>query len=110
MLVDKTNGHLDSVKAFAERTGQTESLENKLEYLGGYACHDTPEDTRCLLFTDFAPMSFEFLIEKRGKDGEYTRWFNGGLIFHGDHDNGGDGGAPTFSVNLNSANGWSIHT
>ena len=37
-------------------------------------------------------------------------WFNGGLIFHGPHDNGGDGGAPTFSVNLGVGYGWAMHT
>jgi hypothetical protein len=35
---------------------------------------------------------------------------NGGLIYHGKHDNGGDGGSPTFSVCLEPTNGWSIHT
>ena len=36
--------------------------------------------------------------------------YNGGLIYHGPHDRGGDGSAPTFSVNLNPHDGWSIHT
>ena len=35
---------------------------------------------------------------------------NGGIIFHGTHDRGGDGGAPTFSVNLTPTVGWAIHT
>jgi hypothetical protein len=41
---------------------------------------------------------------------DYVKWFNGGLIYHGRHDGGGDGGAPTFSVNLTPQYGWSIHT
>lgn len=41
-------------------------------------------------------------------DGEFRG--NGGIIFHGRHDNGGDGGAPTFSVCMEPTNGWSIHT
>jgi hypothetical protein len=41
---------------------------------------------------------------------DYVKWFNGGLIYHGKHDNGGDGSAPTFSVNLTPQYGWSIHT
>jgi hypothetical protein len=41
---------------------------------------------------------------------DYVKWFNGGLIYHGQHDNGGDGSAPTFSVNLTPQYGWSIHT
>lgn len=48
-----------------------------------------------------------------GVDHERTEggpWFSGGLIFHGPHDNGGDGGMPTLSVNLSEGYGWSIHT
>ena len=41
---------------------------------------------------------------------DYVKWFNGGLIYHGKHDNGGDGGFPTLSVNLTPQYGWSIHT
>jgi len=49
---------------------------------------------------DFAPLSFTF--ELNG--------ISGGIIFHGQHDNGGDGGAPTFSVNLTRTTGWLMHT
>ena len=109
MLVDKTNGTLDEVRAFAERTGQTESLEKNLAYLAGYACHETPQDTRCLLFPDFAPMSFEFVIERRQADGGYARWFNGGMIYFEKHESGV--GGPQCSVRLDtSESGWSIHT
>ena len=36
--------------------------------------------------------------------------FSGGLIFHGPHDGGGNGGAPTFSCSLVPVDGWSVHT
>jgi len=52
------------------------------------------------LWLDFAPLSFTW----KGSG------MVGGLIFHGPHDRGGDGGEPTFSVNLSGAYGWSIHT
>ena len=52
------------------------------------------------LSPDFAPLSFLF----------HDHGIFGGIIFHGAHDRGGDGGAPTFSVNLAPCNGWSIHT
>ncbi len=83
------------------------------------------EKTRCLLYKDFAPYSFYFEIQTRKMDcgvkpggekgtpfwtGTWQRYMNGGLIFHGPHDNGGDGGPPTFSVNLSPTDGWSIHT
>ena len=49
---------------------------------------------------DFAPLSFTF----------HGQGLYGGIIFHGVHDRGGDGGAPTFSVNLGPVDGWAIHT
>ena len=53
-----------------------------------------------ILSSDFAPLSFTF------------RWKGmfGGIIFHGRHDRGGDGGAPTFSVSLSPVDGWAMHT
>jgi hypothetical protein len=55
------------------------------------------------MFTDFAPLSFYFEIDKDGK-----LWMAGGLIFHG-YD-GGSGGAPSFAVTVQPERGWSIHT
>ena len=52
------------------------------------------------VYLDFAPMSF--MWQGAG--------MIGGLIFHGPHDRGGDGGAPTFSVNIDKSYGWSLHT
>jgi hypothetical protein len=34
----------------------------------------------------------------------------GAAIYRGAHDEGGSGGAPTFSVSLTPVKGWSIHT
>ena len=55
---------------------------------------------------DFAPMSFGFAVIR--SDGRV--WIQGGLIFHGSHDRGGDGGFPTLSVNVNPVDGWTLHT
>jgi hypothetical protein len=57
------------------------------------------------IFTDFAPRSFEFT---RMYDGQFSG--NGGIIYHGSHDGGGNGSAPTFSVSLTPAKGWKVHT
>ena len=78
---------------------------DRLQYLNDYS----DLDTVCYMGIDFAPLSFAFAIYTV-KDGKEKVWFNGGLIFHGKHDNGGDGGAPTFSVTLTPHSGWSIHT
>jgi hypothetical protein len=65
------------------------------------------EKVEHIISNDFAPRSFYF--EKHSTiDGHYIS--NGGIIFHGKHDRGGDGGAPTFSVCLEPTNGWQIHT
>jgi len=118
--------YYDKVLEFAKETNQFDKLQRELNYLDNYAIGEgEPKDkTRCDLYKDFAPQSFYFILYlKQGespkdsyvktgeppKDG-YVKWFNGGLIYHGKHDNGGDGGFPTLSVNLTPQYGWSIHT
>lgn len=89
---------------------------------------------RLLVMSDFAPLSFYFIKEVLccckcdsslwydsmtcrtcgqkvdESNGEWKRDYNGGIIFHGNHDRGGDGGTPTFSVNITPVNGWATHT
>ena len=110
MLKVENQKHLDDVVAFADRVGLREQLEDKLRYLDQYAEHGDRGKTRCRLFSDHAPQSFGFVLEMRGDDGEYAPWFVGGLIFHGPHDNGGDGSHPTLAVCVTPTLGWQIHT
>lgn len=99
-MKDCTNGELDKVLQFAESI-KDNSLKNCLERL------DWPHhNIEAEVFMDFAPKSFYF-VRKR-KDGSMAG--NGGIIYHGQHDNGGDGSGPTFSVNLTPQTGWRIHT
>jgi hypothetical protein len=103
------------------------SFQERIHYLGMYANYDHPDHTFCVLFPDFAPLSFGFVMYVKAKAGHgikpkewialehpelvgYTAWFNGGLIFHGSHDGFGSGAAPTFSVTLTKTSGWSVHT
>jgi len=109
MLVIENMEHFKNVVRFAKKTNQLDSLKSKLLYLHTYAEHGDKGKTRCVLYKDFAPQSFAFTMTIRKDDG-YEHWFHGGFIYHGTHDNGGDGGAPTFSVNLTPEFGWSIHT
>lgn len=114
-------------------------LEKQLMYLSMYASHTYIDNCIVVLGYDFSAFSFSVLWFLKGKDaypqvtlddiqngiderGKYLSigdllecygykfWMNGGLLYHGTHDRGGDGGAPTFSVNLLPVNGWSIHT
>ncbi len=116
MLVANDEKYLAEVRAFAERTGQLQNLEEKLAYLDTYACR-VQEDlidrtlTRCLLARDHAPYSFDFTMQRQDPaTGEYRYWFNGGCIYHGPHDGFGSGAAPTYAVAITPSAGWLIHT
>ena len=89
-----------------------DQFKDQLRYLDTYAEHEDRGRTLCRLWSDLAPHSFYFAMKVRDEDAEsgYRLWFNGGLIFHGAHDNGGDGEDPTFSVSLTPASGWRVHT
>lgn len=106
MLNIENQEHFDKVVEFAKSAGKMEQLQEKLDYLRNYS----DSDTKCHLGYDFAPYSFSFCMTRKDGSGEYLPWFNGGLIFHGTHDNGGDGSSPTLAVCLNPTDGWSIHT
>lgn len=98
---------LQAARNFADRFKLRESLEECLERLQNPSFG---RETRVTLYSDFAPHSFGFDKEYLSEDGTWRFDYNGGLIYHGPHDNGGDGGAPTFSVSLDPHHGWSIHT
>jgi len=111
--------YLESVQQAAAEMGKGDQLLGRLTYLAQYACWKQTDDgdqvpgdfntTRCVLCKDWAPLSFSFVMHQK-TEGGYRFWFNGGLIFHGQHDGFGDGSAPTYSVDLSSTDGWSIHT
>ena len=108
MLEIKCPEFVEKALAVSEERGL--NLQEKLDYLAAFCDKDGDGETRCTLYSDSSPLSFGFSWEKRNADGSYKPWMNGGLIFHGNHDGGGNGGAPTFSVNLTPADGWSVHT
>lgn len=79
-----------------------ESFKENLERLAGFA----RGGGKVRLGLDFSDLSFGFAVVR--PDG--SCWIIGGLLFHGCHDRGGDGGGPTFAVCLQPTSGWSIHT
>jgi hypothetical protein len=101
-LIVECPEHLAAVRSFADRTNQRAAFEKSLEDLTAYK----RDGSTVKLREDFAPYSFFWMLFSP----EGTFWMNGGLIYHGTHDGGGCGGAPTFSVNLTPTNGWAIHT
>ena len=107
-MTDLTNGKLELAKKFAESI-KDETLQKCLDRLEqvekNYAENGIIVETQ--IFQDFAPLSFEFVryeVDKAKFLG------NGGIIFHGNHDGYGSGQSPTFSVCLEPATGWRIHT
>lgn len=112
-MKDCTEGKLDESLAFAKER-KDDSLQKCIDRLKqvekNYNEPPLCENDRLIdtnLFTDFAPHSFYFVrVDKETQ----KMISNGGIIFHGKHDNGGDGSAPTFSVSLTPCNGWQIHT
>ena len=111
MLRIQDKERFKTAKVHARAIGLVSQFAKQLRHLQRYACANVGAPTcRVTLYNDFAPYSFSLVWERRASDGGWAYWFSGGLIFHGPHDNGGDGGAPTFSVNLTKHDGWSIHT
>lgn len=95
----------ETAQRFRDWSWKTAKMENSLDraicLLLRWQGNGTIEVSR-----DFHEPSFFF--QEMNEDG--TRGVCGGIIFHGEFDNGGDGSAPTFSVNLDNSYGYSIHT
>ena len=105
-LIDLTGGRLKEMVSLSRRL-KDPTLVNCLKRLRvvhyegyGYGGGHTQ------ISNDFAPQSFYF--ERFDKEDRCVG--NGGIIYHGPHDNGGDGSAPTFSVNVSPTHGWQTHT
>lgn len=103
MIVDKTQGKLEEIKEFAKKNNLTGKFKRAFSSFENYS----KKGFIVTLFDDFAPYSLLFSVSKNKQQVLF-----GGFIFHGQHDNFGDGGAPTFSVSLSQTKetGWSIHT
>lgn len=98
--------------SFAKKMNLGHQFCRQLEWLSRYG--QTPEKfleqtVRCCLYKDFAPFSFEFVMQKKDSKGEWGRWFNGGLIYQGPG-LPADGSFPTLTVSLHNQTGWFVHT
>ena len=103
MIADNSNGRLAEIKAFAKENNLMENFYETFSRLENYS----GKGYDVFLYSDFAPLSLEFVIKEEGRF-----VLNGGFIFHGPHDGYGNGGAPTFSVCIDPDDkpGWRIHT
>lgn len=111
---------LNEAMAFASENGFLEAFLQQLLYLGTYANGDgctfdkrRGKDTRCTLYADRSPFSFDFSMEKKeSPQGDFERWFGGGLIYHGPVPAAADNGVPALTVELagGDAPHWGVHT
>ena len=117
MLVVKCPEHFGKVMEFAAEMNLVDQflsvLKRQSEYANGPGCsYDREEgkNTKCELYSDFAPYSFTFVMFRQEEpDGEWKPWFNGGLIYQGPG-LPANGSAPSFTVSLNKDTGWFVHT
>ena len=103
MIHDLTNGRLTEIQAYATENNLEESFMKALSKLQ----RNSIEGCEVALYSDFAPLSMYFEISSNGKF-----LLNGSMIFHGPHDQYGNGGAPSFSVSLEkeAVSWWQIYT
>lgn len=103
--------HLQEAQAFAENVGADRTPVKLIKQMVNYG----PVYRRVKLYWDFAPMSFAFdLVQVKSGETDYSRVYNGGLIYHGPGAPG-DGSAPSLSVDLDylanpGKHNWGIHT
>lgn len=102
-MLDHTRGRLERELKFAKEIND-DSLQKCIDNLKE---GDERMGLETHLMEDYDPHSFYF--ERRRKDDD-TMAYNGGIIFHGKRDGYGSGSGPTFSVTLDKAEGWRIHT
>jgi len=104
-VTDNTNGKLDEIRSFALKTKKTENLNDNMQRLKNMSDYYHADLN---LYADFAPLSLAFTLTDSLPP--FKMKLNGGLIYHGRHDGFGSGSAPTFSVCVDKADGWRIHT
>lgn len=108
-IFDWTKGGLCETRTFAGtlELEPNRQLESKLDHLKKMAVNFGGV---LAIQKDFSPHGFVWCVLKADDGGLWRQKYSGGLIYHGPHDNGGDGGGPTYSVNINGVTGWSVHT
>ncbi len=112
-MKDFSNGQLDKIRDFAQRTNQEEQFNTVLNNLLRREKNENvgnggkPSEIR--LFPDSAPYSLYWEWVSLENQENPRLIMNGGLIYHGQHDRG-DGNSPNFTVNITPTTGWKIHT
>lgn len=116
MILPQDVDYYNQVCDFANNNDLFEQFKQQIDFLDTYANRpgcmydiDKGMNTRCKLYKDFAPYSFQFVMEKTDNGKDWKFWFNGGLIYQGPTQPL-DGSFPALTVSFNKNTGWSIHT
>lgn len=117
-VYEESQAYFDEVEKWAEENGILDKFEEAIRRCDEYADHEHTGRVEFLLYRDFAPHSFGFTVYplKDGKrilrpNGQFDRWFNGGLIYQGP-ECPADGSFPSLTVTLGNPTkvGWFMHT
>ena len=103
-MIDRSEGRLNEIQKFAATHPNGRSFAECINRLQDI--EKDHKDWSCYLLSDFAPMSLYFVFRNQSNNVK----MNGGVIYHGKHDGFGSGAAPSFSMTLESTDGWRIHT
>jgi len=112
---DAAKERFEQVKKFAKEVGAIDEFQSGIDYLSSFGGNESK--VKCVLFTDFADLSFRFVMYSMNHQSKKFEefWFNGGLIYSGPGQPS-DGSAPSFTVSLDSdaakgkSHKWSVHT
>ena len=101
---ERARKRFEDCKAATGKTGDT-SLQDCVDRLARWAC------PYIHIGCDFDKMSFTFREELTPENkAKGYHGVCGGIIYHGPRDGFGAGAAPTFSVTVDEARGYRIHT
>lgn len=104
--------HARKIGKWEDQPDRSRGLKSLLRYLSGWGKpQGENKKVKTTLCYDMSPLSFGFSIAHWNEEKQtWVERLCGGLIFHGEFDGYGSGGAPTFAVCAQPCDGWSIHT
>jgi len=78
MIDVKCPEYFEDVRRWAAENGLEERFQEIIDYLDGYGGE---RETRCLVFTDFAPQSFQVTMQRLDDNDVWRDWWHGGCIY-----------------------------
>jgi hypothetical protein len=104
MIKDVTEGKLLEAILFSNRI-KNYTLIDCLESLKQWVDNNKDNNSEVYVYNDRAKHSFYFVKKLKG---EFSG--NGGIIYHGKHEDGTNTPSNTFNITIDNSKGWQIHT